>query len=76
MISKIRQMEIALGKEEKIRTPSEMKNLKLQEKVLLLKRPLIQVINSQHLILALKDQESMQPISFWDLLSKKIFKKI
>ena len=76
MISKIRQMEIALGKEEKIRTPSEMKNLKIARKSIVAEKTINPGDQFSTFNISIKRPGiGMQPISFWDLLSKKSSKK-
>ena len=76
MISKIRQMEIALGKEEKIRTSSESKNLKIVRKSIVAEKTINPGDQFSSLNISIKRPGvGMQPISFWDLLSKKSSKK-
>tara|TARA_B100000212_G_scaffold126699_1_gene95030 strand:+ start:10798 stop:11868 length:1071 start_codon:yes stop_codon:yes gene_type:complete len=76
MISKIRQMEIALGKEEKIRTPSEIKNLKIARKSIVAEKTINPGDQFSKTNISIKRPGvGMQPISFWDLLSKKSSKK-
>ena len=76
MISKIRQMEIALGKEEKIRTSSESKNLKIVRKSIVAEKTINPGDQLSSLNISIKRPGvGMQPISFWDLLSKKSSKK-
>ena len=76
IIIKIRQMEIALGKEEKIRTSSESKNLKIVRKSIVAEKTINPGDQFSSLNISIKRPGvGMQPISFWDLLSKKSSKK-
>ena len=72
MVKKIREMETAMGNSEKVRTPSEIKNLEIARKSIVAEKTINRgdTFSSSNISIK-RPGNGMQPISFWDLLSKK-----